>query len=264
MTDSRTNIKTTFMKRCPGRTCKRTYRPIDDLPNGPFYSGCHMINYFIACILFADDVTLLAPTRSSLQKLIDICIRYCRDFCLKFNVGKTKVMVFGRLNKSLSSLAPIMVNGVSVEYIGNCRYLGFYIVAGYHLKFSTNEDLRGFFGSVNSILSSVQKPKENTLMQLLYSNCVPKLIYGAAVKNLTASEMGQYNVALNTAIRRIFGFRYWQSIRQLREFYGFKSIEVLFVNAKKRFYDSLSNHGNRILRFLGTLSSWEADGSNVD
>ena len=90
-------------------------------------------------------------------------------------------------------------------------------------------------------------------MHLLFSNCVPKLTYGAAVKQLNAIETRQYNVALNNVIRRIFGFRHWQSIRQLREVYGYDSIEVMFAKAKKRFYDSLSNHQNGVLRFLSTL-----------
>ena len=31
--------------------------------------GCHIVNLFIACLLFADDMTLLAPTRVSMQQL---------------------------------------------------------------------------------------------------------------------------------------------------------------------------------------------------
>ena len=79
-------------------------------------------------------------------------------------------------------------------------------------RFSLVEDLRGFFGSVNSILSSVRKPKENVLMQLLYANCVPKLTFGSEVKVLNSSQMNQNNVALNTAVHCIFGFCQWQSI----------------------------------------------------
>ena len=225
--------------------------------------GCYVINVFLACILFADDVTLLAPTRAVLQRLINICVKYCRDFCLKFNIGKTKVMVFGKLSRSLSSMAPIVVNGESVDYITTCRYLGFHITAGIQLKFSINEDLRGFFGSVNSILSSVQRPRENVLMQLLYANCVPKLTYGAAVKDLTASERNQYNVAVNNAIRRIFCFRHWQSIRQLRKFYGYVSIEIMFAKARKRFYDSMVGHRNGVLRFFGMMSLSDAEGSDL-
>ena len=215
--------------------------------------GCHIFNYFIACILFADDVTLIAPTRGALQQMIDVCATYCSKYCLKFNVGKTKVMVFGKITKSSSSLAKIIVNGESIEYINSCIYLGFYVTSSTCFKLSTSEDFRGFFGSVNSILSSIQKPRENVLMHLLFSNCVPKLTYGAAVKQLNAIETRQYNVALNNAIRRIFGFRHWQSIRQLREVYGYDSIEVMFAKAKKRFYDSLSNHQKGVLRFLSTL-----------
>ena len=55
--------------------------------------GCHFINIFVACILFADDMALLAPSRGALQKMIDLCSEFCRKFCLSFNVKKSKVMV---------------------------------------------------------------------------------------------------------------------------------------------------------------------------
>ena len=76
-----------------------------------------------------------------------------------------------------------------------------------HFKLSIHEDLCNFFASANSILNSMTKPKENVLMQLLFSNCVPRLTYGAAVKDLSASEKQHVNVAVNNGIRRIFKFR---------------------------------------------------------
>ena len=80
------------------------------------------------------------------------------------------------------------------------------------------------------------------------------LTYGAAVKDLTGSETQQLNVAVNNAVRRIFGFRRWESIRQIRQFYHYDSIEVLFAKAKKRFELSLPNHANCVLRFLFLVS----------
>ena len=80
---------------------------------------------------------------------------------------------------------------------------------------------------------------------------------------MTAAERGQYNVAINNAIRRIFGFRYWQSIRQMREFYGYDSVEILFAKAKKRFFNSMVGHGNVVLRLLGGLSLLDDDSSVV-
>ena len=198
-------------------------------------------------------MTLIAPTRQSMQQMLDICADYCNQFCLQFNVAKTKVMVFGKLSRSLSSISKISLQGVSVDFVAKCKYLGFYIVSSINFKLSINEDLCNFFASANSILNSMSKPKENVLMQLLFSNCVPRLTYGAAVKDLNASEKQQVNVAVNNAIRRIFKFRQWQSIRQLREFYGFKPIEVMFEIARNRFFRALPYHNNALLRFLSTL-----------
>ena len=98
------------------------------------------------------------------------------------------------------------------------------------------------------------KPPQNDLVRILYSNCVPRLVYGAAVKDLNSNEKHQVNVAVNNAIRRIFGFRQYQSIRQLREFYGFKPIERMFEEAKARFHRALPNHRNGILQFLSTVA----------
>ena len=217
--------------------------------------GCHIIREFIACILFADDMTLISPTRSSLQRLLNACAEYCSKYSLKFNIGKTQVMVFGNLSLSLSTIATISLQDVTIQYVKLCKYLGFYIKSGRNLSFSLNKDLRGFFGRVNSVLSSTSRPKENVLMQLLYSNCVPKLTYGAAVKDYNASEKHQLNVAVNNAIRRIFGFRLWQSIRQIREYYGFDAIEMMIAKAQRKFMGSLRYHDNRILRLLSTLDS---------
>ena len=81
--------------------------------------------------------------------------------------------------------------------------------------------------------------------------------YGAAVKDLSYNEKQRHNVAINIAIRRIFGFRRWESIRQLREFYGFESIEMMFQKAKKRFYCSLATHSNPTLRTLYSFTHVE-------
>ena len=93
-----------------------------------------------------------------------------------------------------------------------------------------------------------------TILCRLYSTCVPRLTYGAAIKDLTASEKQQLNVATNNAIRRIFGFRRWESIRQLRDIYNFESIEMMFAKAKRRFYITLATHDNHVLRFLSSLN----------
>jgi hypothetical protein len=64
--------------------------------------GCHILNIFLACIPFADDMSLLDPTRDALP------LRYCKQFCLQFNVKKTKVIVFEKISRHLDTLLLII------------------------------------------------------------------------------------------------------------------------------------------------------------
>ena len=48
--------------------------------------GCHIIEIFIACLFYADDLCLIAPTRSAMQTMLDICQQYCSDSCLTFSL----------------------------------------------------------------------------------------------------------------------------------------------------------------------------------
>jgi len=50
--------------------------------------GLYVILIFLAAILFADDLALLAPSRSALQKLVNVAYDYCTKFCLDFNLKK--------------------------------------------------------------------------------------------------------------------------------------------------------------------------------
>ena len=88
---------------------------------------------------------------------------------------------------------------------------------------------------------------------------MPRLTYGSEVKVITAGERQKFNAALNNADRRIFGFRRWESIRHLRKFYQFDSIEVKFAKAKRRFESSIANHTNRVLRFLYNFTHQSSD-----
>ena len=56
--------------------------------------GCHLVNVFVGCLLFADDLALLAPSRSALQRMVNICYEYCQKYCLQFNSAKSKIMLF--------------------------------------------------------------------------------------------------------------------------------------------------------------------------
>ena len=84
-------------------------------------------------------------------------------------------------------------------------------------------------------------------MRLLYSICVPNLTYACEVINYHYKEKESLHVALNDAIRRIFSYHRWQSIKTLRECFGYLSVTEIFARAKAKFESQLSTIGNKTL-----------------
>ena len=146
-----------------------------------------MIGIFCACLLYADDLCLLAPSRGAMQEILTICELFCSEYCLSFNIKKSKALIFGSTKGK--RFAPLILKQEPKEYVCQWTYLGATIVAGTTLSFACKRQLGNFYRSFNCLLSSVQKPNELVLMNLLYANCVPRLTYAEEVNDLTSSKM---------------------------------------------------------------------------
>ena len=210
--------------------------------------GCHVIEVCVSCIFFADDVVLMSPSRFGLQRLLDICVSYCKKYCLDFNAKKSKIMVIGKaLNTDLS---PLSLNDLSLEFVSEYKYLGVTFHAAKQLSFSSTAVIHSFHRAANAILFSRVKPDRNVLMKLLYANCVPILTYACEVREFSASEMYRCHVAVNNAIRKIYSYAVWQSIRHIRISSGYKSIYEIFSLAKTKFLDAAKSCSNQVVMHL--------------
>ena len=211
--------------------------------------GCHLLKQFLACILFADDLTLLSPSRSALQKLIDICRAYCEKFCLSFNTSKSKIMLFG---KNVGEFKPLKLNDDNICLVDEIKYLGTTVVSGKSISFTARPDITSFYRAANSVLNVLSDAHEDVLMSLLYTNCMPILTYACAVKQYSSSDMTNCNTAVNSIIRKIFGFAHRQSVRTLREISGYKSIYTIFANSQSKFLQLAQQHKNSVIRFIAS------------
>ena len=106
----------------------------------------------MACIMYADDVCLLAPTLKSMQSLLDICSDYAKHWCIRFNETKTKVMYFGKGFKHFSCL-PLLLNSKPIKFVTEWKYLGVKVVTEKELYCSVKKIRANFYSSSNSILN---------------------------------------------------------------------------------------------------------------
>ena len=206
-------------------------------------TGCHIIDLFIAALIYADDICLLAPCRSSLQLLLDTCEAYGRRWCLSYNPSKSKTMIFGKLR----DIKPLNMYEENLECVEKYKYLGVDVVAGSKIGFSSIRSLIKFRSSANTVLNVHNKPSEPILMKLLYSVCVPNLTYACEAVSYSSKEIESLNVALNDSVRRIFDFNRWESVRYLRSTFGYPSITEIFYSRREMFHFRLPFTKNQTL-----------------
>ena len=138
----------------------------------------------------------------------------------------------------------------SLQQVENYKYLGVELNAGKSIGFSVVNVLRSFHRAANAIFYNRVKPSNDILMKVLYSNCVPIITYASAVREFSSNDMRRCHVAVNNAIRKIFSFSVWESIRHIRMSYGYKSIYEIFALSKTKFLTSASQSSNTLVRHL--------------
>ena len=90
-------------------------------------------------------------------------------------------------------------------------------------------------------------------MKLLFTICVPNLTYACDVVDYHNKDQQSLHVTLNDAIRKIFGYNRWQSIKDIRESFGYPSITEIFAKRKSMFKNRIPHVGNALLSFLLTI-----------
>ena len=70
--------------------------------------GCHLNGMFVGAFIYADDVTLLAPTSMALKAMLSTCTDFAASHNLLFNASKTKCMYFNDAGSQLQNTAKFM------------------------------------------------------------------------------------------------------------------------------------------------------------
>ena len=81
------------------------------------------------------------------------------------------------------------------------------------------------------------------MLQLIESHCVPLLTYAIEVIVANRDERRQLRVAYNSVFRKIFGYRWSQSVSALQSFLGRPTWEQLVENRQASFTARINRTG---------------------
>jgi hypothetical protein len=136
-------------------------------------------------LLFADDLAVSSFTSNGLQKEIDQIVRYCKEWNLKCNLRKSKIVVFKKGGK-LKNTERWNIAGQNIEIIDKFKYLGITVenTGGWmNQKASIKAEGNQALIAVNKSLATTPNMKVR-ILEYIYETCESRIMYGVELWGL--------------------------------------------------------------------------------
>ena len=216
---------------------------IDDLVTELKESGCgiKIDDTLLCCLLYADDLVLIAESEGDLQVLLDVVNKWCAKWRLEVNLSKTKVMHVRKANCKRSEFK-FKFEGKQVDYAEKYKYLG--ISINEHLKFEQ---------SVQDLCDSASRALSSIIAKMIKNGGFPlnvyQALYEACICSITdyASEVIGYREYLpvekvhNRAIRAFLGLNKHAAVPGMRAEIGWMEPRARSQVKMIRMYHRLIN-----------------------
>lgn len=214
--------------------------------------GCVVHGRFIGCIMYADDIILLAQSSSAMQRMLDLCSSEVNELDLKFNVNKSVALRVGP--RWSSSCAALMLGASELKYVDSCKYLGVYINSGVGFACSYEHLKLKFYSSFNAVYArSKAADSEIVTVELLKSFCLPLVTYGLEVTRPTKATVTMIDNMIDRAVYKIFKVRDKSDRNEIRKYVGLQGMRELCAFRQLKFLRSLSYLDNAILKVASVV-----------
>ena len=163
-------------------------------------AGCHIGQKFMGGFGYADDVILIAPAKSSMYALLDICMDFSREYQVKFNPTKCKLIVYKKC--STSDEPSIMFDGQRICSKQHDVHLG-HIIGPNVAEMTFTNAKNDFTKKVNVLMSYFKNTYTDTKYELFKVYCMP--LYGSVLWDFSSRYINSFYTTWRKCIRRLFG-----------------------------------------------------------
>ena len=118
--------------------------------------------------------------------------------------------------------------------------IGVSLKSGKCFNCSITERVKKFYRCANAIFRIDGRSNDTVMLKLVETHCIPILTYGIEVINVAnRDERRQLRVAYNSVFRKIFQYRWSESVTALQAFLGRQTWEELVDDRRCRFVEGL-------------------------
>ena len=163
--------------------------------------GCCIGNYYCGAYGYADDIILLCPSITGLEKMIKICEIYSDKHYISFNGKKSKLLIFGKKESDPN----IFIKGEHVPVCTKAIYLG-NLLSTVNENDMTNEGTKLFNVNFNIFMSEFSTCRILVKNKLFNQYCC--FYYGSQLWPLYNDSFSNVCTKWRKAIRRMWDLPY--------------------------------------------------------
>ena len=160
--------------------------------------GCHFGSMFAGALCYADDLTLLAPTRNAMQKMILICESFANEFYVKFNPTKSMFLVFG--NSTHCQSTGVCLMGSPIRQVQSALHLGVVIGENAFVQ-NIRHAVGDMYSRTNILMSRFGYCSSQVICKLFRSYC--SHFYGCPIWFIDPLSIDQLVIAWRKCCRRV-------------------------------------------------------------
>ena len=222
--------------------------------------GCHLGGLYLGAFGYADDVTLLAPSRQALQIMLKICEDFADSHSMQFSTdpvpakSKSKCLFFSR-HRDANDIENVILNGDKLPWVSTAKHLGNHLSSKLNFSFycpETKTDLLCkraiLFQKVHEIIQQFGYLNPDLVVKLLtvYSTA----LYGSNLWQVNSSEHLQLNKAWNTAIKIIWDLPFATHSKFIESLSPVPHVESVLTGRYIGFIFNLLRSSNPALNFI--------------
>lgn len=216
--------------------------------------GCHFGCVNFSIFLYADDIMLIAPSVFGLQQLTLTVECFLETCGMSLNVKKSCCLRIGpRHMDACQSICT--ASGDCIQWVNNLRYLGTQIVAAKKFAISLMENVKSYYKSFNVISSQLKgNASEECYIKLIYSKCVPVLLYGLEICTLKNSQMRHLEFLTRRTLMRVFKTSSLDIIDECMSYFNIQLYSELVTARQTNFLYKLRQCENSVCLFLKEMT----------
>ena len=223
--------------------------------------GAHIGGMFMGVTMYADDLLLIAPTRGSMQLMLEVCENYAKDYNICFSTdpnpqkSKSKCIYMSGKNRNVSRPAPLILEGRELPWVEAATHLGHELHQSGLMEHDAKVKRAEFINKAVEIRETFGFASPIEILRALKVYC--SNFYGSMLWDLSGEGASKVFNSWNTAIKLA-----WNCPRETRTYLvqqvlapGLDSARTDILVRYAKFFQSLRKSVSKEVAMLANLVS---------